>query len=54
MSKRLPEIDNLLDGMVRSLSDMTRGDGLEEPLMVGIRTGGAWVAERLHERSFSQ
>ncbi len=50
MSKRLPEIDNLLDGMVRSLSDMTRGDGLEEPLMVGIRTGGAWVAERLHER----
>ena len=50
MSDRLPEIDDALEGMARGLTDMIHGHGATEPLMVGIRTGGAWVAERLHER----
>jgi len=24
--------------------------GLVDPLMIGIRTGGVWVAEQLHQR----
>jgi len=49
MSDRLPNIDEALEGMARSLADTIKGRGMEEPLMVGIRTGGAWIAERLHE-----
>jgi len=48
MSERLPKVDEALEGMARKLADMIEGGGPEEPLMIGIRTGGAWVAERLH------
>jgi len=45
MSHGLPEIDPLLDAMASQLAGrVSRG----ETAMVGIRTGGAWVAERLH------
>lgn len=50
MSERLPKIEDVIEGMARSLADSIKRNGADEPLMVGIRTGGAWVAERLHER----
>jgi pyrimidine operon attenuation protein/uracil phosphoribosyltransferase len=37
-------IAELADGVTEHLRREARGD----PLMIGIRTGGVWVAERLH------
>lgn len=44
----LPDIDQLLANMARDLKN--RMDALEvrEPAMVGIHTGGVWIARRLH------
>ena len=42
------DIDALLAGMVEGLRATLDREGRSQPLMVGIRTGGVWVAERLH------
>ena len=45
--------DEVLSAIARmgdELAEMLRSRGIEHPLMVGIHTGGVWVAERLHER----
>ncbi|MBM2829885.1 MAG: uracil phosphoribosyltransferase [Gammaproteobacteria bacterium] len=39
------EINQWLVNMAGDLQDMIRND----PLMIGIHTGGVWVAERLHK-----
>ena len=39
-------LDRLADGLARWLA----ASGRPDPLMVGIHTGGAWIAERLHAR----
>ena len=39
------EIDHWLAEMADGLKGMTRND----PLMIGIHTGGVWIAERLHK-----
>jgi pyrimidine operon attenuation protein/uracil phosphoribosyltransferase len=39
-----PLISRLAEGITRTLGQQDRPD----PVMVGIRTGGAWLAERLH------
>lgn len=36
--------DGLAEGIVRTLAEQARRD----PVMVGIRTGGVWLAESLH------
>lgn len=41
-------IDELLEGMAAELRDLITSRGLKHPAMVGIHTGGVWVAERLH------
>ncbi|MGE5154748.1 MAG: bifunctional pyr operon transcriptional regulator/uracil phosphoribosyltransferase PyrR [Bdellovibrio bacteriovorus] len=41
-------IDAALRRMADELSDLLAARGISAPLMVGIHTGGAWVAERLH------
>ena len=38
----------LLDEMGMALRAFLNREGRETPLMIGIRTGGVWVAERLH------
>jgi pyrimidine operon attenuation protein/uracil phosphoribosyltransferase len=43
-----PDITALLDGMRSVLRELLAREGRDQPLMVGIRTGGVWVAERLH------
>ncbi len=40
-------VENELAKLAERLQPLTRGD--PEPVMVGIHTGGAWVAERLHQ-----
>lgn len=44
MSTQLPKLETLLDIMARGLEPyLTR-----QPLMIGVHTGGVWIAERLH------
>ncbi len=42
------DISVLLEQMDTSLREFLSDAGREAPLMVGIRTGGVWVAQRLH------
>lgn len=44
------EIDHLLDRMADSLQIMLDSKGILDPLIVGIHTGGYWIAERLRQR----
>ncbi|MCZ7565826.1 MAG: bifunctional pyr operon transcriptional regulator/uracil phosphoribosyltransferase PyrR [Burkholderiales bacterium] len=44
MSLALPDAERLYDALVRHLSPLVNA----QTGMVGIQTGGAWVAERLH------
>ena len=45
-----PEVEPLIERMAADLSTRLREDAREQPLMIGIRTGGVWVAERLRAR----
>lgn len=42
------DVEHLLQDMAGALRDFLQGEGREPPLIVGIRTGGVWVAQRLH------
>ena len=44
------DVDQLIDQMTRTLRDMIATEALTNPLMIGIHTGGVWVAEQLHKR----
>ncbi|MFZ5622538.1 MAG: bifunctional pyr operon transcriptional regulator/uracil phosphoribosyltransferase PyrR [Pseudomonadota bacterium] len=44
------EVEALLDAMAAQLRELIKSRGLEDPAMVGIHTGGVWVAKRLHQR----
>ena len=44
------EVESLLDGMARDLRTLLQQRGIEDPAMVGIHTGGVWVARELHRR----
>ena len=46
--KDADEIEDAIARMADALRDLIAEHGLTEPLMVGIHTGGVWVAERLH------
>jgi pyrimidine operon attenuation protein/uracil phosphoribosyltransferase len=41
-------VEAALRRMGTDLAALLKGRGIERPLMVGIHTGGVWVAERLH------
>lgn len=43
-------IDQLLESLEQQLREVIIARKLENPLMIGIRTGGVWIAERLHAR----
>lgn len=43
-----PAVETAIRGMAHELGTLLRSRGIDSPLMVGIHTGGAWVAERLH------
>lgn len=44
-----PEVDALLAEMAEATRVLLAAARREAPLMIGIRTGGVWVARRLHE-----
>jgi pyrimidine operon attenuation protein / uracil phosphoribosyltransferase len=47
--KRL-NVPGLLDTLEAKLKQAIAERQLTDPLMIGIRTGGVWVAEKLHQR----
>lgn len=42
------DVDEILRNMQADLSKLLHGEGRENALMIGIHTGGAWIARRLH------
>lgn len=50
MTTMIPKVDTLLEAMTNALRDTIDSRRLEQPLMVGIHTGGVWVARELHAR----
>lgn len=44
------DIQALLDAMAEALKQRLSAQGTPDPVMVGIHTGGVWVAEALHRR----
>ena len=46
----LPNADELLASLEQSLREEMARRSIDNPLMIGIHRGGAWIASRLHER----
>jgi len=42
--------DQLLEKLATDLANLLETRDIKDPLMVGIHTGGAWVAEQLHQK----
>ena len=42
------DVERLLQDMASELERRLHARGIDDPLMIGIHTGGVWVAERLH------
>ena len=42
------DIDTLIGTMAQSLRALLQAQRIEAPCMVGIHTGGVWIAQRLH------
>ncbi len=43
-------IIDLIDGMARVLKNRLQERGIDNPAVIGIHTGGGWIAEHLHRR----
>lgn len=50
MSSQPLEISDLLTNLEAKLRESIQAREMLNPLMIGIRTGGVWVAEKLHQR----
>ena len=44
------DIDNWIENLAQQLSRQLQEEGRDDPLMVGIHTGGVWIAERLRQQ----
>ena len=44
------DIDHLLNDIKQQLIARMQERSIKQPIMVGIHTGGAWIAERLHQQ----
>jgi len=44
------KVDSLLDKMASELSTLLKNRSISDPMMIGIHTGGVWLAERLHQQ----
>jgi pyrimidine operon attenuation protein/uracil phosphoribosyltransferase len=45
----LPSPESLLTNMADALRTLLAERGIRDPYMIGIHTGGVWIAEALHE-----
>ena len=43
------EVQQLLDSIAKDLKQLLKDNSISDPLMIGIHTGGAWIAQQLHE-----
>ena len=43
-----PSPDDLIPRMVDQLKALLKDRGIDDPCMIGIHTGGVWLAEKLH------
>ncbi|MBE0436027.1 MAG: bifunctional pyr operon transcriptional regulator/uracil phosphoribosyltransferase PyrR [Methylomicrobium sp.] len=50
MTHQKLDITELLTRLESAIGNIITTRKLENPLMIGIRTGGVWIAERLHQR----
>ncbi|MGQ9659505.1 MAG: bifunctional pyr operon transcriptional regulator/uracil phosphoribosyltransferase PyrR [Thermochromatium sp.] len=48
--KEAAAIEVAIDTMTERLRERLKRRGIKRPLMIGIHTGGVWVADRLHRR----
>lgn len=48
--KDATELEGAIDRMSDALKRRFSMQGIDHPLMVGIHTGGVWIAQRLHRR----
>jgi pyrimidine operon attenuation protein/uracil phosphoribosyltransferase len=46
----IADVETLLEGMTQQLRGYLAAQQIEEPVMIGIHTGGVWVAQELHRR----
>jgi len=46
----MPEIASLLDSMAEQTRRHFEQRGIEQPIVVGIHSGGVWIAEALRQR----
>ena len=47
---QLPDVEKLLAQMEADIRDTLQRRGISAPAIVGIRTGGVWLADRLNRR----
>jgi pyrimidine operon attenuation protein/uracil phosphoribosyltransferase len=47
---QLPDVEKLLAQMEADIRDTLQRRGIADPAIVGIRTGGVWLADRLNRR----
>lgn len=47
---QLPDVEKLLEKMEAGLRNILERRGVTDPVIVGIRTGGVWLAEQLNQR----
>ncbi len=47
---QLPEVDLLIDRLAEATRKLLHVRGVDDPGIVGIHSGGAWIAEKLRER----
>jgi pyrimidine operon attenuation protein/uracil phosphoribosyltransferase len=43
-------VDELLQDMGQELIDLLESQGISNPVMIGIHSGGVWIAEKLHQQ----
>ncbi|MET0072386.1 MAG: bifunctional pyr operon transcriptional regulator/uracil phosphoribosyltransferase PyrR [Candidatus Thiodiazotropha sp.] len=48
--KDADEVESLVDVMADKIGTLLVTRGVSDPLLIGIRTGGVWLAEQLHRR----
>jgi len=48
--KTAAEVETCIQGMGSDLADLLEVRGIDRPLMIGVHTGGVWLAQRLHKQ----
>ncbi|MDH5436820.1 MAG: bifunctional pyr operon transcriptional regulator/uracil phosphoribosyltransferase PyrR [Gammaproteobacteria bacterium] len=43
------EVQQLLDKIAKELKQLLQDNSIHDPLMIGIHSGGAWIAQQLHD-----